>query len=96
MYIEKVAQQVASHLSPDQIPDQGDVDRLMRGYAVLALTKGVDVTAEDVHDAWAAWMIDVDPAHPALRPYRELDRETQDEDSPYLAAVRAVATSLER
>jgi len=96
MYIDEVAQRVASHLAPDELPDQGDVDRLMRGYAVLALAKGVDVTAEDIHNAWAAWMIDVDPVHPALKPYSELDRETQGEDSPYLIAVRAVAASLER
>jgi hypothetical protein len=95
MYIDEIAQQISAQLDPDQLPQEGDVDRLLRAYAVLARTKGAAVSQEDVHDAWAAWMVEVDPAHPALTPYQELDQETRSEDALFLRAIRTVATRLE-
>ena len=91
MYIDEIAQQIASELDPGRLPDEGNVDRLLRSYAVLVRTKGRETTLEDVHDAWAAWMAEVDPAHPALKPFAELDDSTRQEDKPFLSAVLAVA-----
>ena len=63
--------QVASHMGltyldglgtriRSQVPEGGPAGRehprLFRIYAALLLAKGVAVTAEDVHNAWAAWM----------------------------------------
>lgn len=90
-YIEEIAEEIRAELGPDQLPNEGDPDSLLRAYAVLARSKGSAVSAEDVHDAWAAWMIDIDPSHSALRPYRELDEETRSEDAPFLKAISAVA-----
>jgi hypothetical protein len=90
-YIEEIAEEIGAELGPDRLPAEGDPDRLLRAYAVLARSKGSHVSAEDVHDAWAAWMTEVDPNHPALRPFYELDRETKGEDAPFLEAIRVVA-----
>jgi hypothetical protein len=61
---------------------------------VLARAKGTAVTAEDIHDAWVAWMADKDSGHDALKPFKELDPETRHEDDPFLVAVRTVAARL--
>jgi hypothetical protein len=66
-----------------------NLNSLFRLYAVLALAKGEAVTAEDVHNAWAAWRQDGDGDDSAVRPFRELDPETQDEDRPYVEAIRS-------
>ena len=58
---------------------------------VLLLAKGEEVTREDVHNAWVAWMLDKGEAHESMVPFAELSAETQAEDSPFMAAVRAVA-----
>jgi hypothetical protein len=59
MYIDEIAQQIASELDPGRLPDEGNVDRLLRAYAVLVRTKGRETTLEDVHDAgrhgWPRW-----------------------------------------
>ncbi|MBY6383645.1 hypothetical protein HG717_06920 [Rhodococcus erythropolis] len=68
-----------------------DSDDLFLMYAVLMRAKGVDTQARDVHDAWSAWMLRVDPAHESIRPFDELDTETRREDGPFLVAIRAAA-----
>jgi hypothetical protein len=68
---------------------------LFRLYAVLALAKGESVDASDVHNAWAAWMQQQQPDHKALRPFEELDEETRAADSPFVRAIRAVASDTE-
>lgn len=78
----------------DQVPEaqRGEMELgLFRLYAVLALAKGRAVEPRDVHNAWAAWMQERDPDHDALRPFDQLDGETQDADLPFVAAIRAVA-----
>ena len=60
-------------------------------YAVLLRAKGAGTQATDVHDAWSAWMIGVDPGHESIRPFDDLDPETRREDSPFLLAIRAAA-----
>jgi hypothetical protein len=89
-YLDPIAREIAARVGDDLLPE-GDTERLFRIYAVLARAKGADVGPEDVHDAWAAWMQERDPGHPAIRPYSELDAPTQAADLPYVEAIRAVA-----
>jgi hypothetical protein len=63
-------------------------------YAVLALTIGKDVRAEDVHDAWSAWMTYSDPLHESIKPFTQLGAETQETDQPFVDAIKKVASQL--
>jgi hypothetical protein len=65
-------------------------------YALLALAKGAEVSAEDVHNAWVAWMQEQDPDHRSLKPFQELDPDTQAADEPFVIAIRAAGDHLER
>lgn len=80
------------------LPDGVDVpdgsESLFLTYAVLLRAKGTGTQASDVHDAWAAWMLGVDPQHESIRPFSELDPATRGEDGPFLAAIRAAAKDL--
>lgn len=89
-YLNDLARLVREHLPLGARPPV-DSDGLFLLYAVLVRVKGVATTEEDVHDAWAAWMLTVDPAHPCLLPFGDLPPEVQDEDVPYMAAIRDVA-----
>ena len=89
-YLDELAGEVAKEISPDVRPN-ADTSRLFRLYALLVLVKGTDVTAVDVHNAWSAWMLELDPGHRSIRPFEELDAGTQASDEPYVAAIRAVA-----
>ncbi len=68
-----------------------DTDDLLMSYAVLARTKGTDVTCSDVHDAWSAWMSTRDPAHDSLIPYDRLPDQIKNEDAVFADAIRAAA-----
>src|SRR3954466_14379089 len=94
-YLDDVATTIRAHV-PDELLPSGELDSLFRLYAVLALAKGEDVTAEDVHNAWAAWTQDSDAYHQhhAVRPFSELDYATQAEDSPYAEAIRCAVREL--
>jgi hypothetical protein len=48
--------------------------------------------AGDVHNAWAAWMLARDPEHRSIRPFEELDAETQAADLPFVEAIRSAAS----
>ena len=89
-YLDDLANAIHSLISPELLPT-GDTRDLFRMYAVLALAKGDRVVAEDVHDAWTAWMSARDPSHSSLRPLAELPPDVQASDRPYLEAVRTVA-----
>jgi hypothetical protein len=90
-YLQDLANRIREHLPPGtSVPD--DADRLFVLYAVLLRAKGVGVTAADVHDAWAAWMQERDPNHDALQPYDDLQPEVQNEDAPFLQAIKSAAT----
>ena len=82
-YVADVAAAIRQAIEPDLLPE-GDVDMLFLFYAVLAMTRGVDTTAEDVHNAWTAWMIASGQDHDAMRPYSELPPNVQAEDMPYV------------
>jgi hypothetical protein len=89
-YVAEVANALRREIEPELLPD-GDVDLLFLFYAVLAMTRGVDTTAEDVHDAWTAWMTATGQDHEAMKPYTDLPSDVQDEDVPYVRAIRDVA-----
>lgn len=72
------------------VPD--NAEELFLIYAVLMRAKGVAVQAEDVHDAWSAWMASIDPEHESVVPFDELDADTRTEDSPFVLAIRQAAT----
>ncbi len=54
------------------------------------------MSAADVHNAWAVWMLEQGPGHGSLKPFEELDAQTRASDAPYAQAIRAVAEHLER
>lgn len=87
-YLTEDAHLIRSLLPPTAQPP-GDDDALFLGYAVLMRAKGLEVTAEDVHDAWAAWMLARDPNHAAIVPFEELSAEAQAIDLPYAQAIHA-------
>lgn len=77
-------------------------NQLIRYYALLALTKGENVTLQDVHDAWAMNMNfkESNPPycygheHLSIVPFDQLSKETQDRDIEYRDAIQKVAREL--
>lgn len=53
-YIRTVAEQLRESFDKSELPSKG-LDELFDSYAGLALSKGLAVTNEDVHNAWSAW-----------------------------------------
>lgn len=92
-YIEDVAEKIRSRIDPSKLPDSG-LDQLFKSYALLALSKGSDVTNEDVHDAWSVWATEFDSDNASLKPFDELSEDVQAEDTIYRDAIREVARSL--
>ncbi|NUR04169.1 MAG: hypothetical protein HOY79_48990 [Streptomyces sp.] len=78
-------------LLPSEARPPSYADDLFLLYAVLLRAKGEQVTAADVHDAWAAWAEARDPDHAALVPFDELSPAIQREDEPYVQAIQAAA-----
>lgn len=91
-YLTADAARIRAELPENSSVPDGAED-LFLIYAVLMRAKGVDVQAEDVHDAWSAWMLGIDPAHESIVPFAELDDATRAEDGPFLLAIRRAATS---
>lgn len=91
-YLDRDAAAIREALGPEATPPP-DSDYLFVLYAVLLRAKGMNVTATDVHDAWAAWVQLSEPQHQAIKPYQALKPEIQREDEPYVLAIRAVARS---
>ncbi|MXM63280.1 hypothetical protein GR925_07405 [Streptomyces sp. HUCO-GS316] len=89
-YLDLIADQIRSCLPPEAEPPQGS-EALFRIYAVLLRAKGEQVTDEDVHDAWSAWMQSVDSSHEALLPFHDLPPDTRSLDAPYAEAIRRAA-----
>jgi len=73
----------------EKIP--GNDPALLRLYALLALTEGVNTSLENVHDAWAAWRTATNPGHKSLIPFAELAPEVQEYDRKYMDAIHAVS-----
>lgn len=93
-YLQRDADLIRANL-PDGVEAPEGSDALFLMYAVLMRAKGVGTTASDVHDAWSAWMIGVEPEHESIRPFAELDADTRGEDGPFLAAIRRAAEQLD-
>lgn len=91
-YVDELAEAIRRAVAPQFLPE-GDTGPLFRLYALLALVKGEGVSREDVHNAWAVWMSERDPHHPAIQPYGDLSPETQREDQPFVDAIRHVVSS---
>lgn len=53
--------------------------------------RAADVSREDVHDAWSAWMTLRAKGHEAIVPYPQLEPQVQAEDNPFVVAIRRVA-----
>jgi hypothetical protein len=92
-YLQVTADRIRQLIPPEVLP--ADAEPLLLTYAVLARSKGRRATAEDVHDAWTAWMLLRGEHHDAMRPFAELDRRVQDEDQPFLRAIHEAADELE-
>jgi len=89
-YLDDLAAQIEHEVPTDVLP-QRDTKLLFRLYALLLLAKGSAVTAPDVHNAWAVWMQERDPSHPAISSFEELDPAAQASDEPFVAAIKSVA-----
>lgn len=99
--ISRARDPVKSYLTEDaaliraELPEQANPPANSEGlfviYAALMRAKGEAVTAADVHDAWAAWIISTQGTHKSLVPYESLDPEVQREDLPYVEAIRRAA-----
>ncbi|MEV3906315.1 RipA family octameric membrane protein [Streptomyces canus] len=92
-YLEQVATYIQAEIPATALPP-GDVDDLLNMYAALALAKGVDVIASDVHDVWSAWQMRTNPSHASLLPYDQLSPSAQQQDAVYVLAIRKVAERL--
>lgn len=89
-YLDLMAAEIQRTADPDSSPPDEDLS-LYRQYALLLLSKGEAVTAEDVHNGWATWASDHDPDNRNLIPFKELSRSDQRKDDPYVTAIRKVA-----
>jgi hypothetical protein len=87
MYLQAAADAIRSHVPEGSIPE-GDADALFLSYAVLLRSKGSAVSSSDVHDAWAAWKANTEPAHEALVPFDELSTDTAEQDEVFVQAIR--------
>lgn len=83
-YIQKTIE-----LLKEEIPDC-DND-LLGLYSLLVLSKGINTSLEDVHDAWAIWRNVTNPKHKSLIPFSELSTEVQDLDEKYMKAIHKVS-----
>ncbi len=92
-YVSELAEAIRAEMPEDLLPDE-EADLLFLMYAVLLLAKGGDVTREDVHNSWAAWMTHRGELHESLVPFSELPPETRAEDGPFVLAIRRVAASI--
>lgn len=63
----------------EEIPECDD--RLLGLYALLVLSRHMNTTREDVHDAWAVWRNETNKPLPALTP------EAQALDDRYVEAI---------
>jgi hypothetical protein len=89
-YLSDDADLIRSEL-PQGVQPPADSGELFILYAVLMRAKGENVTAADVHDAWAAWVLSTQGEHDSVIPFESLDPETQREDYPYVQAIRRAA-----
>jgi hypothetical protein len=90
-YLAELAARIRDAVPPSLIPE--DADDLFLLYAVLAESRGVETSAEDVHTAWTAWMFLRGEDHESMVPFVDLPPEIQAEDEPFAQAIRSVTAS---
>ena len=83
-YIESVRAAIERE-SPGLEPELLDL------YTLLALARGMAVTQEDVHNAWAVWRSRSNPFHRSIIPFDELEADVQALDELYRLAVSQAA-----
>jgi hypothetical protein len=88
-YLLEVADRIRRFIPPALLPP--DAGPLLLIYAVLARAKGEATSAEDVHNAWNAWMLIRGEHHESMRAFEELPEPVRREDEPFLNAIRAAA-----
>lgn len=93
-YIDRIAVDIGVRCGVKGVDADESGMRLLRIYAVLALTVGERVTWENVHDAWSAWRADAMPRHKSLIPFAELAPDVQALDAKYAEAIQDVARTL--
>jgi hypothetical protein len=75
--------------------EDNDLDfALAEMYALLVLVKGVNITMQDVHDAWAIWRNQTRPSHQSIIPFDELTVEVQELDRKYMDMLHRVAKQI--
>lgn len=92
-YIEQVRAALLAALGENE--QAWDNDRpLLDLYTLLVLTRGMDCTCEDIHDAWAIARQRTRPEHPALVPFGELTPNVQAYDVLFRDAVHQAASRV--
>ena len=91
-YIDQIAKAIATECGYESIGL--DDERLLRIYAVLALTLGEATTNQAVHDAWSAWKSEYNPLHKSLIPFKELTPDVQELDTLYRDAIISVSRRI--
>jgi hypothetical protein len=89
-YLAEDADLIRAELLPGAKPP-AQSEGLFILYAVLMRAKGEAVTAADVHDAWAAWILSTGGEHKSLVPFESLDPDVKSEDLPYVVAIHRAA-----
>lgn len=92
-YLDKIAIEIQRTADPNTVPRDADLP-LYRLYAVLLLAKGQDVTAEDVHNAWAAWASEHEPENRNVLPFKELSLRVQRKDQLYVDVIHQLAAVM--
>jgi hypothetical protein len=92
-YLQVVAERIRQQLPSGAMPAESEALLLM--YALLARAKGRATTAEDVHDAWTAWMTLRRESHESMVPFADLAPVVRREDTPFLRAIHACAKASE-
>lgn len=89
-YVSDLAKAIREEVPEALLPPE-DSELLFLLYTVLLLSKGADVTREDVHNAWSAWMTYRRQPHESLVPFSQLSGATKAEDEPFVRAIQRVA-----
>lgn len=89
-YISEKANEIFVYAHGGGMPSPGDIV-LYRIYAVLCFAKGKATTAQDVHDAWSAWISTLFPDHRSLKHYDQLTPDVQCMDDLYVDAIHKAA-----
>lgn len=92
-YLEEIATRVAT-AADDTYVRGSAYQPLWLGYAVLALSKGITTTQEDVHNVWSLWAVLYHKDHRSLVPFDQLEPLVQELDEPYRQAIVEVAGQL--